>query len=534
MHVPSCHLVESASAKTRVDAAASFLRDQPVLQHVTIVGASRTAADDLARRIALERHATFGLTRLSLTQLAARTALVALASEQRTPSTWLGAEAVATRAAFSAARAAALRYFEPVANTPGFPRALARTLEELRLTGIDAATVGRVPLSGRDLSDLLERFEQAFATAGTVDRADLFRVAARLVRARPPGGAMLFLDVAIEHPAEWALIEALVSGAAAVLATAPAGDETARRFLALGAIAVRVAETATNDLGNLRRFLFVRDEQPPVRSLDGSLEFFSAPGEGRECVEMARRVLRHARRGVRFDEMAILVRSPHSYFGLLEHALRRAGVPAWFDRGTRRPHPAGRAFLAILACAAEQLSAARFAEYLSLGQVPSVVDAAADWQPSRDETFGADVEVGSDEQGEEIAQAASEPVTGDEPVFVGTLRTPWRWEQLLGDAAVIGRTLERWQRRLDGHRAELARQKQESIRQDGPESPRARAIELSELHLQHLQAFALPLMEELSAWPLDGTWGQWLERFERLAPKVLRRPPPVSGPGWRP
>ena len=46
-------------------------------------------------------------------------------------------------------------------------------------------------------------------------------------------------------------------------------------------------------------------------------------------------------RGVRFDEMAILVRSPQSYLGLLEHALRRADVPAWFDRGTRRPHPTG-------------------------------------------------------------------------------------------------------------------------------------------------------------------------------------------------
>ena len=56
---------------------------------------------------------------------------------------------------------------------------------------------------------------------------------------------------------------------------------------------------------------------------------------------------------MRFDEMAILVRAPQSYFGLLEHALERAGVPAWFDRGTRRPHPAGRAFLALLACAAE-------------------------------------------------------------------------------------------------------------------------------------------------------------------------------------
>ena len=73
---------------------------------------------------------------------------------------------------------------------------------------------------------------------------------------------------------------------------------------------------------------------------------------------------------MRFDEMAVLVRSPQNYVGLIEHALRRARVPAWFSRGTRRPLTAGRAFLALLACASEQLSASRFAEYLSFAQVP--------------------------------------------------------------------------------------------------------------------------------------------------------------------
>ena len=93
------------------------------------------------------------------------------------------------------------------------------------------------------------------------------------------------------------------------------------------------------------------------------MRFFSAPGEGRESVEIARRIVQEARRGVPFDEIAVFVRAPEAYVGLLEHALRRA-LPddrgyarAWFDRGTRRPHPAGRAFLAILACACEHLSA---------------------------------------------------------------------------------------------------------------------------------------------------------------------------------
>ena len=69
----------------------------------------------------------------------------ATARDGVTPSTWLGAEAVATRAAFDATRARGLRYFEPVATSPGFPRALAATLQELRLalTTATATPTGR-------------------------------------------------------------------------------------------------------------------------------------------------------------------------------------------------------------------------------------------------------------------------------------------------------------------------------------------------------------------------------------------------------
>ena len=55
---------------------------------------------------------------------------------------------------------------------------------------------------------------------------------------------------------------------------------------------------------------------------------------------------------------------------VLELLVLWRGTPAWFARGTSRPDPAGRAFLALLDCAVEGLSARRFAEYLSLGQVP--------------------------------------------------------------------------------------------------------------------------------------------------------------------
>src|SRR5262249_26029295 len=129
-------------------------------------------------------------------------------------------------------------------------------------------------------------------------------------------------------------------------------------------------------LEQTRRFLF-SSEISPTRTLDASLDFFSAPGQGRECVEIARRVVQAADEGVRFDQTAVLLRQPELYQPVLEEAFRRAEVPAYYSRGTARPDPAGRAFLALLVCAEEGLPATRFAEYLSLGQVPAVDESTA-------------------------------------------------------------------------------------------------------------------------------------------------------------
>lgn len=142
----------SPSAAERLAFARGALRACVAGSRVVIVGASRGAADDLARSVAAAAPATFGIERLSLTQAAARAALVALAAQQTAPSTRLGAEAVAARAVFDAVKASALHYFGPVAETPGFPRALARTLQELRLAGIAGRALAPLPLAGPDLA----------------------------------------------------------------------------------------------------------------------------------------------------------------------------------------------------------------------------------------------------------------------------------------------------------------------------------------------------------------------------------------------
>ena len=42
--------------------------------------------------------------------------------------------------------------------------------------------------------------------------------------------------------------------------------------------------------------------------------------------------------------------------------------------------------------------------------------------------------------------------------------------------------------------------------------------------LEHLRAFALPIIETLAAWPAEALWGTWLDLFEALVPRVLRTP----------
>ena len=221
-----------------------------------------------------------------------------------------------------------------------------------------------------------------------------------------------------------------------------------------------------------------------------------------------------------FDRMAVLLHAPAEYVGHLEEAFTRAAIPYFFSRATRRPHPGGRALLALLACATEGLSARRFAEYLSLAQVPDPAwptDPDAAWTPPESDL---------------VVQPATAPVAPVEelvadpdaaPVVSGSLRTPARWEQLLVDAAVIGGR-DRWARRLDGLASDLARRR--AVVADEQEA-HARRLDDDLRALGHLRAFALPLIDRLAAFPRRAPWGEWLEHLRALATASLREPRPV-------
>ena len=90
----------SASARVRLEAAAAFVAGWPASTELIVVGATREAADDFCRGVAVARGATFGLHRFTLGQLASRIATATLAARGVTPATALAADALATRALF--------------------------------------------------------------------------------------------------------------------------------------------------------------------------------------------------------------------------------------------------------------------------------------------------------------------------------------------------------------------------------------------------------------------------------------------------
>lgn len=518
-------LLVTAAAGSRLDAARAWLAGFSPAAELLVVAPTWEACDDLVRGTLGPAGARFGIVRTTLARLAARLAAPVLAAASRAPVTDVGLLAVAVRAVHRLAAEDAFTYFAPVADRPGFPPAVARTLDELAMNSVAPDALRRLPLGGSDLARLAETVAAELARDGLADRATVFATAAGEVAGeRPPhpvGLPVLLLDLPVGGAVEETLVAAIAGRSPAVLATAAAGDAPAIAALAraLGVVPDRPPSEGGGSLGVLQRALFER-VTPPEVPLDAGVGLTAWPGEARECVEIARAIGDEAARGLPFDRMAVLLHSPADYASHLEEAFTRADVPYFFARGTRRPHPGGRALLALLACAAEGLSARRFAEYLSLGQVPDPTlpaDPDAAWTPPENDLVAPPEPSDVDEPDELL------PDPEAAPVVAGTLRAPARWERLLVEAAVIGGRA-RWARRLQGLAGDLARRRGAAAVED---EARAKRLETDQRALEGLRACALPLIDRLATLPRRAPWGEWLDHLRALVTAALREPAPV-------
>jgi hypothetical protein len=536
----SATTVTSVAHRRRLERARAWLESRGQSEELLVVGATLDGPNELVRAIAKDKRAVFGWHRLSISQLAFAIASPALAARGLVPLSRLGTEAIVARLVHHLKVDERLKQYEIVADAPGFPRAIAGVIAELRSARVRSDAVKDV---APDLVTLIEAYERELADGSFCDWSGVLQLATDAIgssdRHRLVGLPTVLLDVAIATEAELAFVTVLVAAAPVVLATAPPADAATIGRLrdCLGfkvehlddvPVTGEPGGASNGALARLQRYLFNERDKPPEANSGNEIEVFSAPGEGRECVEIVRRVIALARDGVAFDRIGVLLRSPEDYRAHLREAFTRADIPVHFARGAVRPDPAGRAFVALLECADEGLSARKFAEYLSLGQVPDAAPSGAApggktpdglWVAPDPELVPTIAPENGSDTAAPAATSAAIPAP-DAPVRDGQLRAPRRWERLLVEAAVIGGR-DRWRRRIDGLTNELRRK---LVELGGEDETQAVALERTLDDLAAFAGYALPLIDELDSLPTEARWGEWLDHLGRLATRTLKQP----------
>ena len=148
------------------------------LRQVVVVTGSNLAGGHLSRAVAGRLGAHAGVRFVSVHALASSLAAGALAAgELRLLSPLLRERLVA---GLVARRAGRPWYFAPVAETPGLPRALLRTVDDLREAGVPVAALTAVgSRKGADLAALYGDYVAALQRRRLADDADLYRLAAQ-------------------------------------------------------------------------------------------------------------------------------------------------------------------------------------------------------------------------------------------------------------------------------------------------------------------------------------------------------------------
>ena len=213
--------------------AAEFLRSFAG-REVLLLSSTRTAADELLRSICAQSGSAFGVHRFTVPQLAIEVATPRLVQSAQTVLGGVAVGALAARAVYTCKKQNELTWFEPVSHTPGFFRALASTITELRSNGVDLEQLKKSGPAGRGLANLLRQYRLDLEDSKLADLAAIFEAAKAAVQsgagafsARP----VLFLDVVPMFALEREFLSALAGQATEVMATAHSRDEDSVRIL---------------------------------------------------------------------------------------------------------------------------------------------------------------------------------------------------------------------------------------------------------------------------------------------------------------
>ena len=168
-------VVSSSANHRRIARGREWLEARAPAEEVLIIGATLGAANEVARSLAQTKGASFGYHRMTLGQLASALARPVLTAQRTVPLGALGIQAVTNRAIHKLSEVGALGRYAKLTNGPGFARAIANVITELRLEQIEPDALAHVV---PDLRPLLQAYERELAEHGFTDWPGVLRLAA--------------------------------------------------------------------------------------------------------------------------------------------------------------------------------------------------------------------------------------------------------------------------------------------------------------------------------------------------------------------
>lgn len=375
---------------------------------------------------------------------------------------------VAKSSSAAAADPATPAYLSRAVTMPGFAPAALATLRDIAAADVDAAALDAFAPNAPDpgklrmFARLTRGYRDTLGHAGLIDRESLYRRAAALLPAADGAVVIVIGDLPPSRPCEAFIARLAATHPFAWLNWRDRAGLTPRRDARRARVSARMglAPDATPDmpstepaLSRLQTQLFAESAPGEPTPLDVSVRVLSAAGEALEAVEIARLIQDEAARGVRFHEMAVLVKQPEAYAMHLASAFDRADIPAYFLEGVPRVDPAARALGVLLGLLDADLDRARVAEFLTTARVRY--------------------------------RAILPP---------GVSAQPDRWDRLSAEAGIVS-GLDRWRKGLDKARQDAAKRKRE----------------WDILHIDALRTVIERLASDLAAFPSEGSWGAFLD-----------------------
>lgn len=319
------------------------LRRQSTLASIYVLVPTHVLGRHLMRLLARRHDVCFNVRFHTFPDLAEIVGIEALVASKRLPLPPLAGFLIARKAI--SAKVSSAGYFAPIRESPGTPRSVLASLNDLKKAGLTPQEVldfanERGSEKLRELATVYAEVEHLRIESGYFDWSERLTMAAREARSSSLlSNALAFCLYGFPelNQLEADFLDACLSGRPgyAFVPTDVAGHT--RSLIEWLGVQGFVSASGTDDgsasgPGVLARELF--REGPRDHATPCDLRIVSAPGTTQEVEELARRILSHvATPGASFSDVCVLLRHPPAYERTIRDVFASAEIPHVFLEG---------------------------------------------------------------------------------------------------------------------------------------------------------------------------------------------------------